>query len=273
MERLRTPFFIMAMAAMGLVVLAEIGATWIIGGTVSTTALAGEAADLGVQVPGGGAVEQPVGLAIRYLVLIDVIALITVGLMGVGLLVPDRLHGKLQSIVTLIASILIVTTAIVLAIVAFVLLILMVTLLLAFPFGTIAYLIIWGSFPRGQAVAILSLLMFLKLVFAGTLVAAQPRFIQNKGLVALVLTSLVANLIVAFLHALVPGVFVSILDAVAAIVVAIIAIIWAIVLLVGSILGLITAIRATAASALDVADVAKAVPAAGAPSFTPAHPD
>ena len=135
----------------------------------------------------------------------------------------------------------------------------MVTLLLAFPFGTIAYLIIWGSFPRGEAAAVLALLMFLKLVFAGTLVAAQPRFVQNKGLVALVLTSLVANVVVAFLHALVPGVLVSILDAVAAIVVAIVAIVWAIVLLIGSIPAIVTAVRATASSVRDATD-AVAVP-------------
>src|SRR5262245_52260086 len=126
MERLRTPFFIMAMVAILLVVLAEIGATWIIGGTVSTTDLAGSATDLGLQVPGGGVVEQPVGLAIRYLALVDVLALITVGLMGAGLLVPDRLHGRLQSIVTLVASLSLMATATILMIVAIALLILMV---------------------------------------------------------------------------------------------------------------------------------------------------
>src|SRR6185369_17388454 len=100
---------------------------------------------------------------------------------------------------TLIFSILLILLALVLLFIAIAKLILMVTLLLAFPFGTIAYLIIWGSFPRGEAAVILSLLMFLKLVFAGMLVAAQQRFIQNKGLVALVITTLVANLVVAFL--------------------------------------------------------------------------
>jgi hypothetical protein len=94
-------------------------------------------------------------------------------------------------------------------------------------------------------------------------VAAQPRFIQNKGLVALVLTSLVANLIVAFLHALLPLFLVSILDAIAAIIVAIIAIIWAIVLLVGAIMGILTAVRATASSARDLAYQ----PAATVPQF------
>lgn len=252
MERLRTPLFLMAIVAIGLVVLVEIGATWILGGTVSPADLAGGLAEIGLDAPGVGEVKQPVGLAIRYLALVDVIPLFTAGLMGIGLLLPDRIEGRAQSIATLVASIVLILTAIVLLVVAIAQLILMVTLLLAFPFGTIVYLIGWGSFPRGAAAAILSLLMFLKLVFAGTLVAAQPRFIQNKGLVALVLTSLVANLIVAFLHALVPVFLVSILDALAAIILAIIAIIWAIVLLIGAIMGIVTALRATAASARDL---------------------
>lgn len=263
MERLRTPFFLMAIVAIGLVVLVEIGATWIIGGTVSPADLAGGLAEVGLELPGGGAIEPPVGLAIRYLALIDVIALFTAGLMGVGLLVPDRAEGRVQSIATLIFSIVLILVAIVLLVVAIAQLIVMVTLLLAFPFGTIVYLIIWGFFPRGQATLILSLLMFLKLIFAGTLVAAQPRFIQNKGLVALILTSLVANLIVAFLHALLPVFLVSILDAVAAIILAIIAIVWYLVLLVGSILAIITALRATAASAGDLTDLAALPPVRG----------
>ncbi|MFC7483970.1 hypothetical protein ACFQX7_33540 [Luedemannella flava] len=95
-------------------------------------------------------------------------------------------------------------------------------------------------------------------MFAGTLVAAQQRFIQNKGLVALVFTSLVANVIVAFLHGMVPGILVSITDAVAGIVVAIIAIIWGIVLLIGSIPAIVNAVRASARLAADAA--AEAVP-------------
>jgi hypothetical protein len=255
MERLRTPFFVIAIVAMGLVVLVEIGATAIIGGPVSPTELARGAGQAGLSMPGGGAIEKPAGLAIGYLALIDAIALFTVGLMGTGMLLPERLHGRLQGIVTLIGSIVLITVALILLVVAIAQLILMVTLLLAFPFGTIAYLIIWGSFPRGQAAAVLALLMFLKLVFAGTLVAAHQRFIQNKGLVALVLTSLIANVVAAFLHALVPGFLVSITDAIAAIIFAIVAIVWAIVLLVGSIVAVVSALRATAASARDATNV------------------
>mgnify|MGYP006976740304 FL=1 len=262
MERLRTPLFIVALVAAGLVVLLELGSTWFVGGALSIADTAATSADLGVEVPAGTSVQEPTGLALRYLALVDVIPLFTVGLMGAGLLLPDRITGRAQSVATLVGSIVLILTSIVLLIAAIAALILMVTLLLAFPFGTIAYLIAYGDFPRGQAAAVLSVLMFLKLAYAAFLVAAQPRFLQNKGLVALVLTSLIANLVVAFLHNLMPIVFVSILDAIAAIVLAIVAIIWGIVLLIGSIVGILTAIRATASIARDV-DPSAVVGAAG----------
>jgi hypothetical protein len=91
---------------------------------------------------------------------------------------------------------------------------------------------------------LLSLVMFLKVAFCVLLVLAQPRFLQNKGLVALVLTSLVATLVVSFLHGVVPGLLVSITDTVAAIVLAVLAIVWGIVLLIGSIPSVLKAIKA-----------------------------
>jgi len=257
MERLRTPFFICAMVAAGLAVLVELGSTYLVGGGPADPGqLAQQVAGFGVDVPAGGQVGQPPGIAIPYLALIDVIVLFTVALMGAGMIVPDRLHGRLQGIITIIAAIILILTALVMLFIAIGKLILMVTLLLAFPFGTIAYLIIWGSFPRGDAAVILSLLMFLKLVFAAMLVAAQQRFIQNKGLVALVITTLVANVVAAFLHGIVPGILVSITDAIAAIVFAIVAIIWGLVLAIGSIPSIVNAVRATAAEAQGTAQAA-----------------
>ena len=259
MDRLRTPFFVIAIVAMGLVVLVELAMSLFLGGNDASGALFAEATGMGVQVPAGGDVGEPPGRAISYLALVDVIPLFTVVLMGAGMLLPHKLHGRLQGMVTLIGAIILILTALVLLVIAIVELITMVTLLFAFPFGTIAYLIIWGFFPRGEATVVLSLLMFLKLVFAGCLVAAQQRFLQNKGLVLLVLTSLIGNLIVAFLHGLVPVILVSILDNVGAIVLAVVAIIWAIVLLIGSIPAIVKAIRVTAASTVEAAG--KEVPA------------
>jgi hypothetical protein len=246
MERLRTPFFLVAVLAMTLVVLGEVG-TVLFGRSLGGAGeLTGTAGDLGLAVPPGASGEVPAGLAVPYLALVDGVVLLTVALMGAGLLLAQRVHARVQSWVMLIGAIVVIVVGIVLVVVAVVELVTMVTLLFAFPFGTLAYLIIWGSFPRSGLAVVLSVLMALKLTFGGALVLAQQRFVQNKGLVALTLTSLVANLVVAFLHAMVPGVLVSVTDAIAGIVVAVVAIVWAVVLLVGAVTGIVVSARATA---------------------------
>jgi hypothetical protein len=190
-----------------------------------------------------GEVDEPPGRAITYLALVDGILLYTVVLIGLSLLVPEKLLARAQGVLTLIGSIILIIVGIILVIIAFIELLVMVSLFFAFPFGTAAYLGLWGFFPRGDAAVLLSLLMFLKLAGCVFLVLAQQRFLQMKGLVLLVLTSLVCNIIVAFLHGLVPIILVSIFDNIAALVVGIIAIIWAIVLLVLSIPSIVAMIR------------------------------
>ena len=118
----------------------------------------------------------------------------------------------------------------------------MIALFLAAPFGTLAYLAMYGSFNRAGASGVLGASMFLKLAAAVLLVLAHQGFLKMKGLTLLVLTSLVGNIIVSFLHGLVPIILVSITDAVAAIVVGILALIWAIVLLIFSIIAIVKAI-------------------------------
>jgi hypothetical protein len=246
-ERLKTPFFFVSLAAMILVVLLETGSRFLLAGHDVGAQLAGQAQALGVAVPADA--QSPPGLGIGYLALVDAVALFTLLLMGTGLVVPQRLQGRVQGIATLVFAILLILGALVLLFIAIAKLILMVTLFFAFPFGTIGYLIIWGFFPRGTTTILLSLLMFLKLVFAVFLLLAQPRFVQNKGLVLLTLTSLVCNIVASFLQGIVPVILVSITDALAAILFAIVAIVWAIVLLVGSIPGIVRALQATAAAA------------------------
>jgi hypothetical protein len=121
-------------------------------------------------------------------------------------------------------------------------LLLMVALFLAIPFGTIAYLIIWGDFPKGTAALILSLLMLFKIAASICLPIAHQRFLVAKGLILMILTSFLATIIVSFLHGIVPTVLVSITDALAAIIVGIIALIWAIIILVGSIIATVQAL-------------------------------
>jgi len=182
------------------------------------------------------------GMGIPYLALLDGLLVFTVILMACSLLIPERVQGRIQGVATLIVSLIVIIVGIAKIFTAIGKLLLMLGLLLAPIFGTIAYLIIFAGFPRGEAAASLSLLMTLKLFFAGFLVFAHQRFLQNKGLVLIVLTSLIATVIIGFLHGFVPGFLVSITDAVAAIIVAIIAIIWAIVFLVGSIISMVKAI-------------------------------
>jgi hypothetical protein len=192
-----------------------------------------------------GAGDGPPGRGIPYLALVDIILAYTILLVTLPIVVPDRLQGKVQGIVTLVGSIVLLIVAFLLTLLALAALLLMVSLFLAVPFGTIAYLAAFGDFATGRAAALLSLLMALKLAFCVFLVIAQQRFLQNKGLVLLVITSLVATIIVSFPHGLVPGVLVSITDSLAAIVVGIIAIVWAIVLLIGSIPAVLRAIKST----------------------------
>jgi hypothetical protein len=186
--------------------------------------------------------DSPPGMGIRYLALVDVILVFTTLMIALSLIVPEHVHGKLQGIVTLIFSFLLVLGALLLTIVAFVLLIVMVSLFFAPPFGTIAYLAVWGWFNTWAAAAVLGVVMLLKLGYAGCLVVAHQRFLENKGLVLLVLTSLVCNVIIGFLHGIVPFVMVSITDAIAAIIFGIVAIIWGIVLLIGAIIAIVQAI-------------------------------
>ncbi len=167
------------------------------------------------------------GLGVPYLALVDGVVLFALLLMAADLVFSQGLMGKLQGCLTLIFAILIILGGIVLVFVALGLLILMVTLLLAVPFGTIAYFAIFGSFDRTGAAVFLSLLLVLKLVACVCVVLAQQRFLTMKSLVFLLLTSLAANLVVSILHGIVPGFLASITDAIAAIVLAIVAIIWA----------------------------------------------
>jgi len=248
MNELRKPFLVVAIILFALVVLVELGSSLVVGGGSANADMEAQEAEMNVTVD--GAVDQPPGRAITYLALVDGILLYTVALIGLSLIIPEKVHARAQGILTLIGSIVLIIVAIILLIIAFVELLVMVSLFFAFPFGTAAYLALWGFFPRGDAGVLLSLLMFLKLAGCVFLVLAQQRFLQMKGLVLLVLTSLVCNIIVAFLQGLPPIILVSIFDNIAALIVGIVALIWAIVLLILSIPSIVAMIRLGAGSDL-----------------------
>jgi hypothetical protein len=188
----------------------------------------------------GGRVK---GLGIPALKFVDGILLFTLLLMGAGFLLPASILGRVQGVITLVFAILLVLAAIVTILAALAKLLLMVALLLSIPFGTLVYLILYGSFPKGATLVMLSLLFSLKLLFCAVLVLAHQRYLENKGLVLLILTTLVVNLVFSFLFGLLPGILASIVDAVAAIIAGIVAVIWAIILIIGAIVAIILALK------------------------------
>jgi hypothetical protein len=255
MERLRRPFFFAAAALITVVVLVELGASFILKQVkISREELQGTVDNLGTDVVGaqrdqlleqlakGSQSGKPPGLAIPSLALLDGLVLYTVALMAAPFLVPERVIGRVQAILTLIVSLAVLALAGVLLFIIVAQLILMVSLLVSIPFGTIVYLVLFGFFNRPGASITLSVLMALKLAFAGCLVLAHQRFLQIKGLVLLVLTSLLSMAIVSFLQGLVPIFLVSITDAVAALIVVFLAGLWAFFLLIGSISGITKAV-------------------------------
>jgi hypothetical protein len=257
---LRKPVFLVAVALVAVAVLIELGSLALPQqaqqpGAAVAALCAASSPPAGCATPGGRAdltnqVEQArltqpptPGLGVPAIVLVDAVLLLVLLVMATALVVPARIHGRVQGIVGAVVSILVILAAIVTAFRALAQLVVMVSLLLAFPFGTIVYLVIWGFFDRGGAAVALGLLMLIKVVAAICLAVAHQSFVIDKGLLLIVAASLIAGLVVSFLHALVPGVLVSITDAIAAIVVAIIGIVVALLSLGGSAVSIVRAIR------------------------------
>ncbi|MBN1206099.1 MAG: hypothetical protein JXB05_14370 [Myxococcaceae bacterium] len=252
MDKLRKPFFIAALVCLVLAVLVEVGAPVLLptqapDRQAMEAAIREEGAQDDVDINEVLQVQQEnpptPGMGIPYLALLDGLLLLTLALMGASLIIPERVHGRVQGLATLIGAVVALLAGLAMLFAAIGLVLLMVGLFTAVPFGTIAYLAVWGFFNRAGASGTLGLLMLLKVVAAVCLVLAHPRFLQNKGLVLLVLTSLLANAIVSFLHGLVPIVLVSITDALGAIIVAVLALIWAVVLLIGALVSILKVLR------------------------------
>lgn len=228
MDRLRLPFFIIAMVLIVLVTLGEAGSAAFLQENSS------ELKVLGASAPGWG---------IPTMALIDGLICFAVGLMGLSMILAKGLHAKLQGILTLIVSFLLLLGCIVMGLAIFALLLLMVGLLLAPIFGTAAYLVVYGHFDTGAAATMLSILMLLKIAFAILLILAHERFLQNKGLVLLILTTLLVQIITSFLQGFPPGILVSITDAIAGLITVILTAIWSIFFLIGSIISVVKALR------------------------------
>jgi len=226
LDSMRKPFLVVALIAIFLAVFVELGSMAILGSDAST-------ATLGV---------APSGKAIPAMAFLDGLVLYATLIISVAMLIPERVQSKVQGIVTLVFALLLVLGCLAILIKNFTLLIVMVSLLMSPIFGTIAYLAAWGTFDTDGPRAALSLLMTLKVVFAVCLVLAHQRFLQNKGLVLIIITSLISNLLIVFLYGIVPGILVSITDDIAAIGVGILAIIWGGVYVIGGVVSVIKVI-------------------------------
>jgi hypothetical protein len=221
MDRLRTPFFIVAAVALLLAILVELSSVAILH--------VAQSAGLDRGTPGWG---------IRYLAILDFLLLYNVVMTGFSKVAPE-LEGRVQGCLALVLSFFGCLGTIVLVILAFTMLILMVSLLLAVPFGTLAYMAVWGSFPAGTAEGTLALIMLLKLLFCVFLVLAQQDFLTRKSLVLLTAASLGLTWLQSFLIGFPPFFLVSIADVLGALVISIVGLIWIVLLVISSLLSLI----------------------------------
>lgn len=244
----RRPFLFLACLAMLLVVLVELGSGPTLGGGAAGSIGAAAAGVPGVEpdMLSDVTTEVPRGNGIRYLVLVDGFLLFSVVMLGASVLVSQRAYGRVQGIITLVFSFLWLIMTFVMALAAFVLLMVMIGLFLAAPFGTIAYLAVWGYFPRVQSAVVLGLLLFLKLVFLGCLVLAQQRFLKVVPLMTHVAVSFVLQVLLGVVHGFLPLVVVSIGDQLWALVVAVVALIGTVVTLVSSVPAVVNAARVSA---------------------------
>lgn len=93
--------------------------------------------------------SDPPGRAITAMAFVDGLLLWSLLWMAANLLLPERVTGRLQGICTLVLTILALLGGIVFVIFLIAELFFMVGLLVAVPFGTIAYLALYGFFPVG----------------------------------------------------------------------------------------------------------------------------
>jgi hypothetical protein len=127
LDSMRKPIFIVALIVIFLTVLAEVGSMAIVG---SPTAAATQ---LGLSAT---------RWAIPALPLLDGLLLFATVIIAIALFVPDRVQSKVQGAVTVLFSLFLLLIAIRVFFVNLALLFVMIALLLAIPFGTIAYLIV-----------------------------------------------------------------------------------------------------------------------------------
>ena len=254
MDQLRRPFLILSVVAVGIALLLCLGSNLLteppsaisrLNSTFNNPDVQAQLDERGISVGeardqlAGTATDAPPGLGIPYLALVTGLLLLILVLTALPILIGDRITGTVQGIISIIGGLLGLIGGITMAIVAFSALLLMVSMFLAIPFGTIAYLAIFGSFDTGGAAAITTMVIILLIGGLILLIFAQERFLKSKGLLLLFGTAILLTFVLSLLHSIVPRILVSITDALGALIIAIVGAIWSLVILIGGIVGAI----------------------------------
>lgn len=187
--------------------------------------------------------ERPPGLALPALALLDGLLAWTGFLFATATVMAQGWHSRLRAVATVVVCLAVIGTAVAMLLAAVGKLTLMLSLLLAAPFGTIAYLAVYGGFNSGAVLAMLGAATLCRALFIGLLLVASWRYLENKTLMLLTGTGFLGGFVVGGLFALLPGILHSVGDAVSAIVLAVLGLVWAVVLLLMSLPALIKLLR------------------------------
>lgn len=186
--------------------------------------------------------EDAPGYGIASLQYVDCLLLFSIFMVALPLVAKAEIVAKLQGVLTVIISLITLVFGFLFILKVVAMLFLMTSLMLAIPFGTITYMVLYGSFETGEAAAIMSTLMTLKIAIAVLLLLAHEQFLKNLGLILLIGTSLITMVILGFLHNFLPIFLVNITDAIGALINVIIALLWSIILLFSGLAGVIKVI-------------------------------
>lgn len=255
LDAIRKPFLFLSAVLVLLAVLIEIGAAILVQPSRPRAELPEEIArqlspadrltalqQMDAASQGRGNREPP-GFGIQALARIDVILLLMIGLMALSLVIGDALQGRTQGVISLIVGVLVLISAFKAIFATLIELMIRVTLVLATPFGTIAYLAAYSFFDRSGAATILGLSWILKIAAMICLFLAHQRFLKQYGLMLIAATSFLGSFLVTFLHALPPRFLINITDPIAAIINDVLALIWAVVTIVFALMAVIKALK------------------------------
>lgn len=256
--RLRTPLFIAATIMFLIAVSLEAGSGWFVGyfddGTAAVAASVDEyLASLDLDEDDAeqaredfdrlSAEDKPPGIGITALLAVDAIVGFGVLMRLLELVIPLHIHSRVRLVLGLILSLVVIIGGLIALFALIAYLLVMVSMFLAAPFGTIAYLAIWGSFDTGAAAGVLMGIVVAKVAYIVLLVLSQQRYLQRKMILLFWLCSLLATIVVIIMHGIVPSILVSITDCIAAIVAVIIALVLAIIELLGGLVGVVGEIK------------------------------